>query len=129
MNEDIHEAAARWHCAQQHDDMKWRGFTTWLEADPRHRLAYDEIALLDARIDATLPIPSAGMGAPEMPMRRFPRWAIGSGIAVAAAVTLAVGIGIQDVQPEAPAARLATLGARSGRADAVERQCLLQHPP
>lgn len=105
MNEDIHEAAARWHCAQQHDDMKWRGFTTWLEADPRHRLAYDEIALLDARIDATLPIPSAGMGTPEMPARSFPRWAIGSGIAVAAAVTLAIGIGIRDEQPDAPAAR------------------------
>ncbi|OSZ63512.1 hypothetical protein CAP40_17380 [Sphingomonas sp. IBVSS2] len=116
MNEDIHEAAARWHVAQQHDDMKWRGFTRWLEADPRHRLAYDEIALLDARIDATLPRPAIHGGTPEMPVRSLPRWAIGSGIAAAATIALALGIGFQDdAQPEAPPAREFASAARTTR--------------
>jgi transmembrane sensor len=32
--------------------MDWGGFTAWLEADPRNRQAYDEVALIDARLDA-----------------------------------------------------------------------------
>lgn len=105
MSEDIHEVAARWHTAQLHDDMDWEGFTAWLEADPRHRDAYDAIALLDAQIDDVLPhlAPPAEITAP--PAHRLPRWAIGSGIAAAAAVALAVGIGFQPRQPEAPSVR------------------------
>lgn len=51
MNRDedtiIAEAVA-WHSASVRDDMDWAGFTAWLEADPRHRQAYDEVALTDA---------------------------------------------------------------------------------
>ncbi|MFC0684596.1 FecR family protein [Novosphingobium clariflavum] len=43
--------AARWHLASEDDAMAeamdWDGFTRWLEADPRHRRALDEIALAD----------------------------------------------------------------------------------
>ncbi|MCU6453405.1 FecR domain-containing protein [Sphingomonas sp. A2-49] len=51
MSEDIFEQAARWHAMQDRDDMDWDAFTAWLEANPRHRGAFDEIALLDERID------------------------------------------------------------------------------
>ena len=44
----IIEQAAAWHVASSDDAMDWDGFTAWLEADPRHRTAYDEIALTDA---------------------------------------------------------------------------------
>lgn len=42
--------AAAWHAASDSDAMDWDGFTAWLEADPRHRLAYDEIALADSLV-------------------------------------------------------------------------------
>ena len=44
----IIEQAAAWHVASSDDAIDWDGFTAWLEADPRHRTAYDEIALTDA---------------------------------------------------------------------------------
>ena len=45
--------AASWHLvfadnAMTKEDMDWDGFTAWLEADPRHARAYDEIAVADA---------------------------------------------------------------------------------
>lgn len=49
-HDDIFGSAAAWHAASTDDAMDWDGFTSWLEADPRHRLAYDEIALADAAI-------------------------------------------------------------------------------
>jgi transmembrane sensor len=48
----IIEEAAGWLTRQQRDDMDWGAFTAWLEADPRNRQAYDEVALIDARLDA-----------------------------------------------------------------------------
>ncbi|OCC25558.1 hypothetical protein MB02_02695 [Croceicoccus estronivorus] len=47
----IIEQAAAWHVASERDDMDWDGFTQWLEADPRHRTAYDEVALAGALVD------------------------------------------------------------------------------
>lgn len=43
--------AARWHVAIGDDAMDWDGFTTWLEADPRHAAAYDAIAQTDALVE------------------------------------------------------------------------------
>ena len=51
-HERIAEQAACWHAAVCRDDMDWEGFTLWLEADPRHRDCYNEIALADAALDA-----------------------------------------------------------------------------
>lgn len=92
MNEDldVDEAAARWHMAQDDDAMDWDGFTRWLEADPRHRTAFDAIALLDEKIDAALPDLRRIMPPePAVPARRVRplRWAIG-GSAVAAVAAL-----------------------------------------
>ncbi|AIT82035.1 FecR family protein [Novosphingobium pentaromativorans] len=39
--------AVRWHLASGDDSMDWDAFTLWLEADPAHRKAFDEIALTD----------------------------------------------------------------------------------
>lgn len=49
---DVPEAvlleAAEWHlrCADEHgDEMDWDAFAAWLEQDPRHNLAFDQMAL------------------------------------------------------------------------------------
>jgi transmembrane sensor len=47
MNAQVHEAALKWHVDLQRADADWDGFILWLEADPAHRIAYDEIALVD----------------------------------------------------------------------------------
>ena len=52
MNAQAHEAALRWHAALQRADADWDGFTLWLEADPAHRTAYDDIAIVDDLVDA-----------------------------------------------------------------------------
>lgn len=92
MSEDIDEAAARWHLRQADDDMDWDGFTLWLEADPRHRVAYDAIALLDERIDRARPfLATAETEAGPEPRRmgRLIGWsAAAAGLAAAVAVTL-----------------------------------------
>lgn len=93
MNEDIHEAAARWRVAETGDDMDWAGFTQWLEADPRHRAAYDDIALLDERIDRDRDLLQRLAPQPVVePAQRKRFWP-----AVAAAM-LAVVLGVGTVQ-------------------------------
>jgi len=94
MSADIDEAAARWHLAQARDDMDWAGFTEWLETDPRHREAYDAIALLDARIDDARPALAQLLSdEPQVPKHRFlPRLA--GWTAVAAVLIAAIVIGI-----------------------------------
>ena len=49
--DSIVETAAAWHVASSSDAMDWDGFTAWLEADPRHAVAYDEVALADSLLD------------------------------------------------------------------------------
>ncbi len=97
MSAEIDEAAARWHLAQADDDMNWAAFTEWLEADPRHREAYDAIALLDARIDAARPILSRLLPDESEPIRRrIPRVAWG---AIATVLIAVIAIGILRLQP------------------------------
>jgi transmembrane sensor len=88
--QEIVEAAAQWHAATGHDDMDWDGFTLWLEADPDHRRAYDEVALADSLLDdhsAALRESLDVAPAPHSPRRRY--W-IGS--AVAAAIVAMVAL-------------------------------------
>jgi transmembrane sensor len=47
VNDSINDSAIWWHMALESEEADWDGFTRWLEADPRHRLAYDAIALTD----------------------------------------------------------------------------------
>lgn len=94
MSAEIDEAAARWHLAQAGDDMDWVAFTEWLEADPRHREAYDAIALLDARIDAARPMLAQMLPAETEPPphRRVPRFAVWGAIAAVLIAVIAIGI-------------------------------------
>lgn len=103
MSAEIDEAAARWHMAQADDEMDWAAFADWLEADPRHRQAYDAIALLDARIDAARPV-LARLLPPEPASvpRRYPRIA-GLG-AVAAVLIVAIVIAVSLMR--SPAGRI-----------------------
>jgi transmembrane sensor len=103
MSEGIDEAAARWHLRQADDDMDWDGFTLWLEADPRHRTAYEAIALLDERIDRARPI----LATTESEADREPRrrgWLVGWGAAAAGiAAVVAVTMGqFSSAPPTAP---------------------------
>ncbi len=97
-----HEAAA-WLVASGRDDMDWDGFTRWLESDPRHRLAYDELALADALVAehadllADREIEPAGNVVALRPRRRWPMW-LGGGIAASLAALMIVG----QVIPPAP---------------------------
>ncbi|WP_068076819.1 FecR family protein [Novosphingobium lentum] len=86
---DIVETAAQWHVASACDDMDWDGFTAWLEADPAHARAYDEIALADGLIDehrpALLETEEAAFVAPSRTRVR---------LALAVAAVLAVAISL-----------------------------------
>ncbi len=87
----IDEQAALWHARLDAADMDWDAFGLWLDADPRHRDAYDAIALLDAditdhrdRIAAFLPANDPGELSDRPRSPGF--WRIGGGMAVAAAI-------------------------------------------
>lgn len=91
MDRIVSEAAA-WHAASDTDDMDWDGLTLWLEADPRHAAAYDQLMLTGAIVDdhrATL-APRIAMpandsdAAPAAPRRA--KWLGWGGGAVAAAL-------------------------------------------
>ncbi len=93
-DETIFAAAAAWHLAGERDDMDWDGFTAWLEADPRHRVAYDEIALSDAALarhrDGLTPlVHELAEVASAHGRRKWPLWAGGAVAAVLAAVLIA----------------------------------------
>lgn len=88
----IIDQAAAWHVASSDDAMDWDGFTAWLEADPRHRKAYDQIALTDAAVGEHREIlvdvaeqPAVGSG------RSRPRLAWAGG-AIAAALVAMVAV-------------------------------------
>lgn len=88
----ILEEAATWHIATASDDMDWDAFTLWLEADPRHRQAYDDIAAGDALLVKNagflLEEPAIATVYPNPVRQRLTRyWA---GFAIAASLALAV---------------------------------------
>lgn len=103
MNERLVDEAVAWHQSIGRDDADWDGFTVWLEADPRHRAAFDEIALIDRMVDeragdlrqigAIEPKPAAAL---PMPRSRRP-WLYGS---VAAAVAVAIGVPLAWQTPQ-----------------------------
>ena len=88
-----YEEAAAWLVRQEDDAMDWEGFTAWLEADPEHRAAYDELALLDQQIvthsehlsgaSAAKPGSANDRGTPG-----WPKWAGFGGAAIAAGLAL-----------------------------------------
>lgn len=96
LDDPILSEAVRWHLAEAGDAMDWEGFTRWLEADPHHREAYDQVALTALALDdhrAALAEPEAIAEPPARPAfgRRL-RW---GGAAIAA--TLAAALVIPQV--------------------------------
>ncbi|KPL66789.1 hypothetical protein SZ64_00920 [Erythrobacter sp. SG61-1L] len=100
----IIEQAAAWHLASlghaADGAMDWDAFTLWLEADPRHRRAFDEVALADALLgdhpgaltaQESANDDWAGENAqPEPPRRSFAlRW---TGAAMAASLVVALAV-------------------------------------
>lgn len=92
IDERMLDEAIAWQLALEQDDADWDGYTRWLEADPRHRLAFDEIALTERivaeRADELAHLHSIA-SPPAIPSPTRRGWLYG---AVAAAVALAVGI-------------------------------------
>ncbi|PZU09748.1 FecR domain-containing protein [Sphingomonas sp.] len=100
MDERMLDQAIAWHQALARDDADWDAYLGWLEADPRHREAYDEVALLDRMADDHAPtLKGLGFGAEGPPPgeRAEPRawrrrgWLVG-GLAAAIAVAVAVPV-------------------------------------
>jgi len=143
----IEQQAAAWHVASAYDDMDWAGFTRWLEADPRHRAAFDQVALADALLDdhrEALAEPTApGAEAVDnvvalRPRRRWPLW-LGAGLAASLAAlvfagqvipppsetvvsgddALTVALGDESTATLAPRSRL-TIGGRDATRLALE---------
>jgi transmembrane sensor len=116
VNDRITEEAIGWHEALAGEQPDWDGFTAWLEADPRHRTAFDEVALIDdlvARHRPTLAaLPDSAAPQPEVPARRGRLgWArLG---AVAAAALLAPMLLLLRPEATAPPQVYATGAAES----------------
>jgi transmembrane sensor len=104
----IYEEAAGWLVRQQDDAMDWDGFTLWLEADPRHRVVYDELALLDSDLDDYAkrlkgdPTASEPVAANDASPVRWKRWAGFGGAAMAAglAMTLVLQPATTDIRSQ-----------------------------
>ena len=92
---DIIEQAALWHFASERDDMDWDAFTRWLEADPAHARAFDEVALTDAAVvdiageDAGLVAANDSEGSAPGLLHGWRRW---TGGAIAASLVAVLGI-------------------------------------
>jgi len=94
--EDRLEAAAAWNVRLAGDvaDGDWLAFTTWLEADPANRQAFDRIESFVADVEDHKPALRAAYASPavatSVPAWAIPRrWAAGA-MALAAAVLVAV---------------------------------------
>ncbi len=95
--DSIIDQAAAWQLASAGDDMDWDDFTRWLEADPRHARAFDELELTADRVeahgDALMPTALPVAANDEEPMaaaRARGGWWRWTGGAVAAALAVAM---------------------------------------
>lgn len=94
--QDIRGQAIDWHIRlRDGSTADWDAFVEWLESDPRHSRAYDEVALDDQDLDLTLvdlpvrELPEANDNQPTPGFGR--RWVVGGlGLAAAAAAVLLV---------------------------------------
>lgn len=87
-HEALYQAAQHWHEASATDAMDWEGFTQWLEQDPRHRTAYDAVALTDALLDThAARLAHSEPAAVAEPIRPHTRWrAFAAGVGLAATI-------------------------------------------
>ncbi|WP_221795711.1 FecR family protein [Aquisediminimonas sediminicola] len=102
ISQQILDSAAEWHVRLEGDAPDYDGFAAWLEADPLHRPAYDQVIALDILVDQHLAsmadvvtlLPTPAPTAPSKPiaanddMPMIPLWRRAG---VAAAVAVLVG--------------------------------------
>lgn len=98
IKDEIYQQAAYWLTRQNGEGMDWDGFTCWLEAEPSHRAAYDELALIDIRLDEygrlladAAKLGERGEGQSEKAVR-LRQWARLGGGTIAAAVALILAL-------------------------------------
>ncbi|MBI0476995.1 DUF4880 domain-containing protein [Sphingomonas sp. MA1305] len=121
MSDHITEQAARWHAIQDGDAMDWDAFTSWLEADPRHRVAFDDIALIDERISrhrdalrsSSSSVRSLATDRIVAARERPARWRWPAAAAVAAALAVGVFTLQQPSRDRSPVEYRATVSTRS----------------
>src|SRR5436309_4250800 len=93
IDDRIIDEAVAWHQALDRDDVDWDAYALWLDADPLHRQAIDEVALtgriIDAHADGLQPLHSVEPEPVEQPMVSRRGWLYGS---IAAAIALVVGV-------------------------------------
>lgn len=95
MDEQMLDEAIAWQAALEQDDTDWDAYLAWLEADPRHREAFDSIALVDAAITdnreqiKSVLAPDLTVPADPRPNRWRPRLLWGSAIAASLAILVA----------------------------------------
>lgn len=104
IDERLLEEALAWHDALGRDDADWDDYTLWLEADPRHRLAFDRVALteriVEDRIDEVRRLRAIEPRSAQVGSSSRRAWIFGSMAAGAAAVALAVGVPLLRQTPD-----------------------------
>ncbi len=99
---DLHilDAAADWHAELEGDAPDYDGFATWLEADVRHRDAYDQVIALDTLLaDRGADLTPSLAANDDAPLSRVGRWRWAG---MAAALALVIGTGaltLRDANP------------------------------
>ncbi|WP_313807380.1 FecR domain-containing protein [Sphingobium sp.] len=111
LDERVLDEALAWQAALERDDADWDGYMAWLEADPRHRQAFDSIALTTAMVEEHKDAVGSlfdvqGEQAIPRPHRRM-KWALGVGIV--AVLALAIGLPLRQQEP-APSVYAADAG-------------------
>ncbi len=88
---DILDTAADWFASLEGEEPDYDGFTIWLEADARHRAAYDQVIVLDMKVsDHAIQLSSALPANDDAPAGQTSRWRW-AGIAAALALFMGTG--------------------------------------
>jgi len=115
--DEIDAAAAGWLVVSADESMDWSGFIDWLDADPRHRKAYDAIALLDDSVVRSRTLLQQLLP-PEKPPGALRRRLAWGSAAAAGIVGLAVAVAYHRGNDASPIA--STYVAATGRIGTVE---------
>ncbi len=97
---EILDAAVDWHASLEGEAPDYDGFAAWLEADARHRHAYDRVIVLDTlMVDHARDLPLALPANDDAPVRPSERWRFAG---MAAAIALVVGMGALTLRDKTP---------------------------